>query len=126
MSNINIEIGKRYIERARREGFELYVLPGQGQIRIRQVGQMTHQPSDGTPEGNAAKAAAEQFDGEIRQMSIGLSADVNNNRGSILIALNSMTPQPAPPPPPPPAPAAKMPGFGGPESFGVFDDGEAQ
>ena len=119
MSNINIEIGKRFIERARREGFELYVLPGQSQLRIRQIGQLTHQPTDGTPEGNSAKAQAEQFEGEMRQMSVNLAADINNNRGSILIALNALTP--APLPVVKPEVAAKLPGFGD-DTFGALND----
>jgi hypothetical protein len=121
MSNINIEIGKSWIERARQAGFELYTLPGQNQLRSRQIGQMTHQPSDGTPAGDSAKAIAEQFDGEMRQMAPTLSADINNNRGSILIALAARHPVPIPTAPLTAPMSTKMPGYGD-NHFGVFGD----
>ena len=112
MGNINVEIGKIYIERAKAEGFELFVLPGENQLRMRHVGQLTHQPSDGTPAGDAAKAQAEQFAGQMRQPSPGLAAAINDHRGAILIALMATMPRPVRPAPVVPVESGQLPGFG--------------
>lgn len=75
--NINQAVGQDIIDRALREGFRIYTIPLTAQLRVIDL---WAKPGPGT----------------ARSLSIKLQADLNNNRGSVLMALQA-TPKDAPP-----------------------------